>query len=232
MSSKRDKLLKANAANAATRGNTSTNETIFGDFINRDNKKEIVRSEIEEIIPVKEEKIENKNPENDIELKSKRIINEAETKDGPVKDIENVIPEKDINIPEGNKVISNEINAETDSNSDNLNEIKSTGRNKSLTVCMPEDIYTFLYKKAISEGMSCTAFLQKILKDEMYLGEYVEDELMIRCRKRQHDVFTKTFIYDEVFVDAVKVKAREYYMKPTNFVRYCIEKIKVQEVKA
>lgn len=38
MSSLRDKLKEANKQNALTRGNTSTNDTIFGDFANRHNQ--------------------------------------------------------------------------------------------------------------------------------------------------------------------------------------------------
>jgi hypothetical protein len=89
---------------------------------------------------------------------------------------------------------------------------------------MPEETYQYLYKRAIKEGTNCTKLLQKLLKDEMYLGHFEDDELAEKCRKRQHDVMTKGFIYDEIFVDEVKKKAQEYLMRPTHFVRYCIEK--------
>ncbi|SEF88892.1 hypothetical protein [Lachnospira multipara] len=48
MSSLRDKLKEANKQNALTRGNTSTNDTIFGDFANRHEQEQETNQNIKE----------------------------------------------------------------------------------------------------------------------------------------------------------------------------------------
>lgn len=203
MASARDRLRQANKENAANRGNTSTNDTVFGDFANRKEVEfEAYKTDIEHNI--EPEETLNINPDN-------ASLNTEPENNADSKVIEERKP----------------IGLETD-NIDDILTLQPKPRAKTITFSMTEDAFTFLRNQAAWEGMTTIAYFETILKNEMYSSEYKEDELMKECRKRQSNVVNKTFAFNEPFINQIKETARKYYMKPTNFARYCIEKEKLK----
>lgn len=223
MSSARDRLRQANKANEAMRGNTSTDDTIFGDFISRKDTAEntdISDTDTETKLYTNT-KAATFTESSDTSIKAE-MINSAQGK--PIENINTansaIIPTATANEPAlTNTLAASEPNIKA----------KDTVRTKSITVGMSEDAYKFLYKKAIQEGSSCTRYLQKLLKEEIEQEQFEDNDLADKCRKRQHDVLTKCFTYDETFVGMIKQKAQDCLMRPTHFVVYCIEKHRIAE---
>ena len=80
MSSLRDKLKEANKQNALTRGNTSTNDTIFGDFANRHEEEQGANQNIKESKKINTNDINNANSTN-VTISTNNTINTIRIKD-------------------------------------------------------------------------------------------------------------------------------------------------------
>lgn len=83
MSSLRDKLKEANKQNALTRGNTSTNDTIFGDFANRHEQEQETNQNIKESKKINTNDINNAKSTNstNVTISTNDTINTIRIKD-------------------------------------------------------------------------------------------------------------------------------------------------------
>lgn len=232
--SMREKLKAANQANAANRGNTSTDDTIFADFSNReddaldnDSKGKLVKQE--------EDKFEEKKSKSDT-----KVINKKASKDKVIKSESNNteecssedVTQDDINIKdiaEQNEEDSKLENGDTEINK--YGEYVFTQPNVSVTILMSETIDNYLWRKAVHEGITYKQCFKNILLDE--LKKPVADlrsPVVKQFQRIQHNQLHKTITIEADFKEAIKEKAKLYYMKYTAFIGYALERARMNDL--
>lgn len=205
MPSKRDLLLKANKKNSETRGNTASPDTVFGDFANRSVENPIKFTAYEdEIVP---------------NNSSNKLTNNATS------DIENTAnnqPEqpKQSSIKEETKIKAVEVNQ--------IEQIPIQKSVKNINYTISSNNHEYVLRTSAHMGMTITEFIINIIKDEIYNGKYEDNEMANMCRKRQQRTVNRALNCDEALNNLIREKAKEYYMRPSNFICYCIEKSKTK----
>lgn len=254
MASMRDRLKAKNAENAESRGNTSTDSTVFADFANRDgiiednNTTEDITTEdtIEEVT-------ESNSPEEDIkETDSKEPITEPvkETKQNkPVK--KSSTPAKKKTVSKTKKKIEVKPAQENDKNSviekepvlepkaeettsevvaentdDNKKTVEEITSENDRFVSMTISIPQELNEYLNTKAAMLTVPIKIYFKDCIVdaVNKPVDTKLAVQFRKSQHDCIKRAIQTTESFRDFIRMEAARYMMKPTAFITYCITK--------
>lgn len=242
MASMRDKLKQANMANSVTRGNTSTNDTVFGDFANRADKKETpslaMTNDTEKSL-----RTENgKNDEKVITGNSDRTENTVTVNnmdnDNNNKDVLNAVNNKNNDNALNNNIIKNNVNTANTFNNNNTINTLNTINNKS-----PEDIPEFtgravmiplnitpeqdkyITRKAMSEGIPIRHVYKDIIVNEIMKSRHSipDTPLSEEYRTMQRNKLRKTIQVESDLKEAIAAAARAYYMRPSAFASYAIE---------
>lgn len=239
MASIRDKLRAKNAENAAERGNTSTNNSIFGDFIESAEKKDVIKSE---------EPANNKPEEKKADITEVQV-EQVET---PPETEINVTAEKEIEVPDvkPKKKSTNRKNSTNNTNRKNSNigkEIKNdtveekkevdtqqadisakqntiesfTGKLVTLTLLISPEIADYILIKPTMVGNTIRNVFMNIVLDEITIGK-ADETIAPAFRKGQHTEIRKSMQVPEDFRELIKTTAMKYRMKPTAFISYCL----------
>lgn len=239
MASIRDKLRAKNAENAAERGNTSTNNSIFGDFIESAEKKDVIKSE---------EPANNKPKEKKADIAEVQV-EQVET---PTETEINVTAEKEIEVPDvkPKKKSTNRKNSTNNTNRKNSNigkEIKNdtveekkeadkqqadisaklntietfTGKLVTLTLLISPEIADYILIKPTMVGDTIRNVFMNIVLDEITIGK-ADETIAPAFRKGQHTEIRKSMQVPEDFRELIKTTAMKYRMKPTAFISYCL----------
>lgn len=239
MASIRDKLRAKNAENAAERGNTSTNNSIFGDFIESAEKKDVIKSE----------ETANNKPE---EKKADITEVQVEQVETPPETEINVTAEKEIEVPDvkPKKKSTNSKNSINNTNRKNSNigkEIKNdtaeekkeadkqqadisaklntidafTGKLVTLTLLISPEIADYILIKPTMVGDTIRNVFMNIVLDEITIGK-ADETIAPAFRKGQHTEIRKSMQVPEDFRELIKTTAMKYRMKPTAFISYCL----------
>lgn len=239
MASIRDKLRAKNAENAAERGNTSTNNSIFGDFIESAEKKDVIKSE---------EQANNKPEEKKADITEVQV-EQVET---PPETEINVTAEKEIKVPDvkPKKKSTNRKNSINNTNRKNSNigkEIKNdtaeekkeadtqqsdisaklntidafTGKLVTLTLLISPEIADYILIKPTMVGDTIRNVFMNIVLDEITIGK-ADETIAPAFRKGQHTEIRKSMQVPEDFRELIKTTAMKYRMKPTAFISYCL----------
>lgn len=242
MASIRDKLRAKNAENAAERGNTSTNNSIFGDFIESAEKKDVIKSE---------EPANNKTKEKKADIAEVQV-EQVET---PTETEINVTAEKEIEVPDvkpkkkstNRKNSTNNTNNTNRKNSNIGKEIKNdtveekkavdtqqadisakqntiesfTGKLVTLTLLISPEIADYILIKPTMVGDTIRNVFMNIVLDEITIGK-ADETIAPAFRKGQHTEIRKSMQVPEDFRELIKTTAMKYRMKPTAFISYCL----------
>lgn len=211
MPSKRDLLLKANKKNSETRGNTASPDTVFGDFANRTVEEPINFTAYEDdIVP---NNLSNNLDNNKAYISTSKI---EDTNEEPIQSTQAFTVEE-------NKIKGIEVNK--------IEQIPVKKNTKDINYSISSTNHEYVIRTSAHLGMTITEFIINVIKDEIYNGKYEDNELANMCRKRQQRTVYRALKCDEAFNNLVKEKAKEYYMRPSNFICYCIEKSKIKYIK-
>jgi hypothetical protein len=222
MASLRDKLKAKNAENAAERGNTSTEDTVFADFINRtepEQEQEAGNKLSEQQPSVQEESNkqdkEPDTPENNSikkdtvkqpvkqKTKAKKPANQSNHK------------EKEVKVPD-----------KTEEKSDKeTNELilQKNDKQVTLTISIPPEIDEYLnIKPAMLAEPIKKVFRDSIIKAA---NSPIDNSLASQFRKTQHSCIKRTIQVNESFREIIRKEAIKFKMKPTSFITYCLTKV-------
>lgn len=239
MASIRDKLRAKNAENAAERGNTSTNNSIFGDFIESAEKKDVIKSEEPannkpeekkaDITEVQAEQVEIP-PETEINVTAKKEIEVPDVKPKKKstnrKNSINNTNRKNSNIGKEIKNDTVEEKKEADKQqadiSAKLNTIEAfTGKLVTLTLLISPEIADYILIKPTMVGDTIRNVFMNIVLDEITIGK-ADETIAPAFRKGQHTEIRKSMQVPEDFRELIKTTAMKYRMKPTAFISYCL----------
>lgn len=208
MASSRDRLKAANAKNAQTRGETSTDSTVFSDFANR--------------IDETNNDSENKDPVNtDI----KTDVKEIQTPPVKTKATVKKSVKKTENISGSDKSEQNNISQEEKSDKETNSIPKSkefTGKLVMLSVSIPEEISEYLDIKSAMIPTSIKNLFMNIIMDVK--DKPLDLELVSKFRRRQYYNIKRPIQVSEDFRELVKTEAAKFKMKQTAFISYCLTK--------
>lgn len=239
MASIRDKLRAKNAENAAERGNTSTNNSIFGDFIESAEKKDVIKSEEPannkpeekktDITEVQAEQVEippeteiNVTAENEIEVPDVKPKKKSTNRKNSI----NNTNRKNSNIGKEIKNYTVEEKKEADKQqadiSAKLNTIEAfTGKLVTLTLLISPEIADYILIKPTMVGDTIRNVFMNIVLDEITIGK-ADETIAPAFRKGQHTEIRKSMQVPEDFRELIKTTAMKYRMKPTAFISYCL----------
>lgn len=211
MASLRDKLKAKNAENAAERGNTSTEDTVFADFINRTEPEQDTENKLsEETKPVPD--------------KNNKQKKEADApKNNPVKK-NTVKPKKttaESNLKENVKA-PDKTEEKSDKETNELTQQKND-KQVTLTISIPPEIDEYLnIKPAMLAEPIKKVFRDSIIKAA---NSPIDNSLASQFRKTQHSCIKRTIQVSESFREIIRKEAVNFKMKPTSFITYCLTKV-------
>lgn len=220
MASLRDKLKAKNAENAAERGNTSSEDTVFADFINRTETKE----------DIKEPDNNTQEEKNDSAISEEPVIQEKKV--APTK--KKAVPKK--TTPKKNTTASKEKAADKNKTDEKLPEEENKKSDKetnndsqpendkqvTLTISILPELNDYLnIKTAIT-----TTPIKKIFMDIIKAGinAPINAELAVTFRKSQHSGVKRSIQISKSFRELIHKEAIRFKMKPTSFIAYCLTK--------
>lgn len=212
MASLRDKLKAKNAENAAERGNTSTEDTVFADFINRTEPEQDTENKLsEETKPVPD--------------KNNKQNKEADTpKNNPVK--KDTVKPKKPTAKSNHKEKEVKAPDKTEKKSDKeTNELAQQKNDKqvTLTISIPPEIDEYLnIKPAMLAEPIKKVFRDSIIKAA---NSPIDNSLASQFRKTQHSCIKRTIQVSESFREIIRKEAVNFKMKPTSFITYCLTKV-------
>lgn len=222
MASLRDKLKAKNAENAAERGNTSTEDTVFADFINRAE-------------PEQEQEAENNlsREQPSVQEESNKQDKEPDTPESnPVKKDTVKQPAKQKTKAKKPTAGSNhkekEVKApdKTEEKSDKeTNELilQKNDKQVTLTISIPPEIDEYLnIKPAMLAEPIKKVFRDSIIKAA---NSPIDNSLASQFRKTQHSCIKRTIQVNESFREIIRKEAINFKMKPTSFITYCLTKV-------
>ncbi len=223
MPSLRDKLKAKNAENAAERGNTSTEDTVFADFINRTEPEQDAENKLlEEKHPVQEEnnkqdKETNAPEKNPVkkEIAKQPVKQKAKTK-------KTTAESKTENNSKENVKAPDKIEEKSDKETNELT-LQKNERQVTLTISIPPEIDEYLnIKPAMLAEPIKKVFTDSIIKA---VNSPVDNTLASQFRKTQHSCFKRTIQVSESFREVIRKEAVNFKMKPTSFITYCLTKV-------
>ena len=220
MPSLRDKLKAKNAENAAERGNTSTEDTVFADFINRTEPEQDVENKLsEEKHPVQEE---NNMQDKEADAPEKNSV-KKETAKQPVKPkVKTKKPAAGSNHKEKEVKAPDKTEEKSDKETNELIQQKND-RQVTLTISIPPEIDEYLnIKPAMLAEPIKKVFTDSIIKA---VNSPVDNTLASQFRKTQHSCFKRTIQVSESFREVIRKEAVNFKMKPTSFITYCLTKV-------
>lgn len=217
MASARDKLRAKNAENSKNRGNTSTKETVFGDFINRpeENKNseyEIKKNE-EAVKEVKEnEEIAEKNT-------IKKSEKESEVKDSTISDnLKEAEPAKKEHDNENKSsepgIMYNE--------HDNKYFAPAVIERYVANFPMSEEAYLYLCYKPLLENTSCKDLMTKLILQAK--NEEPDKILAAQYRGTLHYTKRKSVTFNKEVDNLIQLIAKKYLMRKFAFLAYILHK--------
>lgn len=219
MPSLRDKLKAKNAENAAERGNTSTEDTVFADFINRTEPEQDVENKLsEEKHPVQEE---NNKQDKESDAPEKNPV-KKETAKQPVKQKAKTKKLATESNSKENVKAPDKIEEKSDKETNELT-LQKNERQVTLTISIPPEIDEYLnIKPAMLAEPIKKVFTDSIIKA---VNCPVDNTLASQFRKTQHSCFKRTIQVSESFREVIRKEAVNFKMKPTSFITYCLTKV-------
>lgn len=220
MASLRDKLKAKNAENAAERGNTSTEDTVFADFINRTEPEQDTENKLSEETQPVPDKNNKQNKEADT---PKNNPVKKDTVKQPVKQkakekkpaAENNHKEKEVKAPDKTE-------EKPDKETNELTQQKND-KQVTLTISIPPEIDEYLnIKPAMLAEPIKKVFRDSIIKAA---NSPIDNTLASQFRKTQHSCIKRTIQVSESFREIIRKEAVNFKMKPTSFITYCLTKV-------
>lgn len=222
MASLRDKLKAKNAENAAERGNTSTEDTVFADFINRAEPEQ--EQEAENNLSREQPSVQEESNKQDKEpdtpesnsVKKDTVKQPAKQKTKAKKPTAGSNhKEKEVKAPD-----------KTEEKSDKeTNEFIQQKNDKqvTLTISIPPEIDEYLnIKPAMLAEPIKKVFRDSIIKAA---NSPIDNSLASQFRKTQHSCIKRTIQVNESFREIIRKEAINFKMKPTSFITYCLTKV-------
>lgn len=222
MASLRDKLKAKNAENAAERGNTSTEDTVFADFINRAESEQ--EQEAENNLSREQPSVQEESNKQDKEpdtpesnsVKKDTVKQPAKQKTKAKKPTAGSNhKEKEVKAPD-----------KTEEKSDKeTNEFIQQKNDKqvTLTISIPPEIDEYLnIKPAMLAEPIKKVFRDSIIKAA---NSPIDNSLASQFRKTQHSCIKRTIQVNESFREIIRKEAINFKMKPTSFITYCLTKV-------
>lgn len=222
MASLKDKIRAKNAENAVNRGNTSSKETIFGDFVDRE-KEEITKSDTEQIndsIVIND----NKHNDNNQKKEAQAVVNEKPAEVIEVPEIKKQTKKQSVN----KTVETKSADKKKDSvNKDAKTEYKFSNYSFdekliSISLILPQELNDYLNEKAfMTDEPIRTVFMNIMVKS---MNESLDEEMAKQFRKVQHFECKRTVQIPTQFKEDLKKEAMKRRMRVTAFISYSLQK--------
>lgn len=224
MASLKDKIRAKNAENAVNRGNTSSKETIFGDFVDRE-KADITKSDADQA-----------NVNHNIIIDNNKYNDNSQNEEAQV-----VVSEKPIEIIE-----APEIKKQTKNQSANKTvETKPAERKKesvnkdakaeykfsnysfdekliSISLILPQELNDYLNEKAFMTDEPIRNVFVNIMVNSM--NEVLDEDMAKPFRKVQHFEYKRTVQIPAQLKEDLKKEAMKRRMRVTAFIAYSLQK--------
>jgi hypothetical protein len=224
MASLKDKIRAKNAENAVNRGNTSSKETIFGDFVDRE-KADITKSDADQA-----------NVNHNIIIDNNKYNDNSQNEEAQV-----VVSEKPIEIIE-----APEIKKQTKNQSANKTvETKPAERKKesvnkdakaeykfsnysfdekliSISLILPQELNDYLNEKAFMTDEPIRNVFVNIMVNSM--NEVLDEDMAKTFRKVQHFEYKRTVQIPAQLKEDLKKEAMKRRMRVTAFIAYSLQK--------
>ena len=224
MASLKDKIRAKNAENAINRGNTSSKETIFGDFVDRE-KGDVTKSDTEQ---VDQNIVIDNNGHNDQNKETKTAINEESAK---TIEKSNEIPEvkKQIKNQSTNKIVETKPaeRKKESVNKDTKAEYKFSNYSFdekliSISLILPQELNDYLNEKAFMTDEPIRNVFVNIMVNSM--NEVLDEDLAKPFRKVQHFEYKRTVQIPAQLKEDLKKEAMKRRMRVTAFIAYSLQK--------
>lgn len=213
MTSARDKLRAKNAENSKNRGNTSTKETVFGDFINRPEENKNSENEIK-----KNEEAAKEVKENE-EIAKKNTIKESEVNNSTISDnLKEAEPAKEEhnneNKPSKPGIMYNEY--------DNKYFAPAVIERYVANFPMSEEAYLYLCYKPLLENTTCKDLMTKLILKAK--DEEPDKILASQYRGTLHYTKRKSITFNKEVNSLIQEIAKKYLMRKFAFLAYILHK--------
>lgn len=224
MASLKDKIRAKNAENAINRGNTSSKETIFGDFVDRE-KEDVTKSDTEQ---ADQNIVIDNNGHNDQNKETKTVINEESAK---TIEKSNEIPEvkKQIKNQSTNKIVETKPaeRKKESVNKDTKTEYKFSNYSFeekliSISLILPQELNDYLNEKAFMTDEPIRNVFVNIMVNSM--NEVLDEDLAKPFRKVQHFEYKRTVQIPAQLKEDLKKEAMKRRMRVTAFIAYSLQK--------
>ena len=224
MASLKDKIRAKNAENAINRGNTSSKETIFGDFVDRE-KGDVIKSDTEQ---TDQNIVIDNNEHNDQNKEATTVINEESAK---TIEKSNEIPEvkKQIKNQSTNKIVETKPaeRKKESVNKDTKAEYKFSNYSFdekliSISLILPQELNDYLNEKAFMTDEPIRNVFVNILVNSM--NEVLDEDLAKPFRKVQHFEYKRTVQIPAQLKEDLKKEAMKRRMRVTAFIAYSLQK--------
>lgn len=224
MASLKDKIRAKNAENAINRGNTSSKETIFGDFVDRE-KEDVTKSDTEQ---ADQNIVIDNNGHNDQNKETKTVINEESAK---TIEKSNEIPEvkKQIEKQSTNKTVETKPaeRKKESLNKDVKIEYKFSNYSFdekliSISLILPQELNDYLNEKAFMTDEPIRNVFVNIMVNSM--NEVLDEDLAKPFRKVQHFEYKRTVQIPAQLKEDLKKEAMKRRMRVTAFIAYSLQK--------
>jgi hypothetical protein len=228
MASLKDKIRAKNAENAINRGNTSSKETIFGDFVDRE-KGETTKSDVDQVNVNHDVVIDNaKYNDNSQNEETQTIVNKEPTE----------IIEETIKIPEVKKQTKKQSVNKTvetkpaDKKKESMNkDIKAEYKFSnysfdekliSISLILPQELNDYLNEKAFMTDEPIRNVFVNIMVNSM--NEVLDENMAKPFRKVQHFEYKRTVQIPAQLKEDLKKEAMKRRMRVTAFIAYSMQK--------
>ena len=224
MASLKDKIRAKNAENAVNRGNTSSKETIFGDFVDRE-KADITKSDADQA-NVNHNIIIDNNEYND---NSQNEETQVVVSEKPVEIIE--VPEikKQTKNQSVNKTVETKPaeRKKESVNKDAKAEYKFSNYSFdekliSISLILPQELNDYLNEKAFMTDEPIRNVFVNIMVNSM--NEVLDEDMAKPFRKVQHFEYKRTVQIPAQLKEDLKNEAMKRRMRVTAFIAYSLQK--------
>lgn len=224
MASLKDKIRAKNAENAVNRGNTSSKETIFGDFVDRE-KADITKSDADQA-----------NVNHNIIIDNNKYNDNSQNEEAQV-----VVSEKPVEIlevPEIKKQTKNQSANKTvetkpaerkkeSVNKDAKAEYKFSNYSFdekliSISLILPQELNDYLNEKAFMTDEPIRNVFVNIMVNSM--NEVLDEDMAKPFRKVQHFEYKRTVQIPAQLKEDLKKEAMKRRMRVTAFIAYSLQK--------